>query len=105
VIQLGADQTIPLGNHKLVLAADTQYKTTRYVAFEYLPSQLAPAFWQTNASITFAPMDDRWSVSAFVRNLEDYRDVTSGTLYGPGGYVALRPGAPRTYGIRVGAEF
>jgi iron complex outermembrane recepter protein len=105
VIQLGGEQTIPLGNHKLVLSADTQYKTTRYVAFEYLPSQLAPAFWQTNASVTFAQADDRWSVSAFVRNLENYRDVTSGTLFGPGNYVALRPGSPRTYGLRVGAKF
>jgi iron complex outermembrane recepter protein len=105
VIQLGGEQTIPLGDHKLVLAVDTQYKTTRYVAFEYLPSQLAPAFWQTNASITFAQADNRWSVSAFVRNLENYRDVTSGTLFGPGNYVALRPGAPRTYGVRVAAKF
>ena len=105
VIQLGGEQTVPLGDYKLVLSADTQYKTTRYVAFEYLPSQLAPAFWQTNASVTFAQADDRWSVSAFVRNLENYRDVTSGTLYGPGNYITLRPGAPRTYGLRVGAKF
>lgn len=105
VVQLGGEQTIPIGNHKLVLAADTQYKATRYVAFEYLPSQLAPAFWQTNASVTFAQADNRWSVSAFVRNIEDYRDITSGTFYGPGNYVALRPGSPRTYGIRVAAKF
>jgi iron complex outermembrane recepter protein len=105
VVQLGGEQTIPLGNHKLVLAADTQYKTTRFVAFEYLPSQLAPAFWQTNASVTFAQADNRWSVSAFVRNIEDYRDITSGTFYGPGNYVALRPGSPRTYGIRMSAKF
>ena len=105
VIQLGGEQTIPLGDHKLVLAADTQYKSSRYVAFEYLLPQLAPAFWRTDASITFAQADNRWSVTAFVRNIENYRDAASGTFFGAGNYLTIRSGAPRTYGVRVSAKF
>jgi iron complex outermembrane receptor protein len=103
-LTFGAEQTIPLGGFDLVLSADTQYRSERYIAFEYVPPELAPAVWRSNASISLRKRD-AWSVSAYVRNIENDRTPNSGTLYGAANVVTLRTDAPRTYGIRVSTKF
>jgi iron complex outermembrane recepter protein len=103
-LTFGAEQTIPLGGFDLVLSADTQYRSERYIAFEYVAPQLAPAVWRSNASISLKK-GDAWSISAFVRNIENNRTPNSGTLYGAANVVTLRTDAPRTYGVRVSTKF
>jgi iron complex outermembrane recepter protein len=103
-LTFGAEQTIPLGGLDLVLSADTQYRSERYIAFEYVAPELAPAVWRSNASIALKK-GDAWSISAFVRNVENNRTPNSGTLYGAASVVTLRTDAPRTYGVRVSTKF
>nr|WP_231635484.1 TonB-dependent receptor [Novosphingobium sp. ST904] len=88
-----------------MLSADTQYKTSRYVAFQYMPEQRVGDTWTSNANITFSPQNDRWSIGAFVRNIEDNRVITAGLTYNAASASTIITSPPRTYGIRAGMKF
>lgn len=104
-INLGAQQTIEMGDYKLVLAADTQYRTSRFVAFQYLPEQQVGDTWVSNANITFSPEGDGWSIGAFVRNIENNRVPSAGLTYNAANAVTMVTSPPRTYGVRAGVKF
>jgi iron complex outermembrane receptor protein len=100
---LSAQQTIPLNDHKIVLEADTQFRSSQYIAFEYIAPEIAGPNWISNATASFGAQDDRWSVSGYVRNLSDKWVPTSATAFA--NFVTERPNAPRTYGVRVLVKF
>lgn len=104
-MNLGGQQTVPLGDHKVLLSADTQYRSSRAVGFEYLPNQLVGATWISNAQIAFGAADDRWSIAAFVRNIENERYQASAQIYGAGSAALAVYTPPRTYGVRVTSKF
>lgn len=102
-LNLAAEQTIPLGDYKIVAGVDTQYKTSRYTYFDYQPDQLQAASWTTNAQIAFGPKSDRWSVAGFVHNLENDRLLVAPVAFL--GLVSAYTSPPRTYGGRVSVKF
>ena len=102
-VNLSGQQTVLLGDYKLVLTADTQYKTSRYTYFDYATEQLQRATWQTNAQISFGPASGRWSIAAFVRNLENDRQLASPVAFN--GIVSAFLTPPRTFGGRVAVKF
>jgi iron complex outermembrane receptor protein len=102
---LAVRQTIPLGAVKLVALADTQYKSKRYVGFEYNDYQLVPGSWTSGAQLSLADAEDRYSITAFVRNIENNRIVTSAPIFNIGGVGTIVTSAPRTYGVRVTGRF
>lgn len=104
-INLGAQQTIGLGEYQLVAGVDSQYQSSRYVGFEYLPQQLQDASWATNAQLTLSPTSDRWSISAFVRNIENNRPLLNTMIVPATSILAGGTGAPRLYGLRLSARF
>lgn len=104
-VNLGAQQTIPLGGYQFVASVDSQYQSSRYVGFEYLPEQLQNASWSTNAQLTFSPTSDRWSVSAFVRNIENNRLLLNTMIVPATSILVGGTGAPRLYGVRLSGRF
>ncbi|MBF7015313.1 TonB-dependent receptor (plasmid) [Novosphingobium resinovorum] len=104
-LNLGLQQTVEIGDYKLVLAADTQYRTSRYVAFQYLPQQRVEDTWVSNANITFSPDGEEWSIGAFVRNIENNRVPSAGLTYNAANAVTMVTSPPRTYGVRAGVKF
>ncbi len=104
-INLAAQQTIELGGYKLILSADTQYKTSRYIAFAYLDTQLAPPVWRSNAQVSFMPDDEKWSIAAFVRNIENERAPFFSTNTPITDFLVVSSSAPRTYGVRASVKF
>lgn len=104
-INLGAQQTIGLGDYDLVLSADTQYKSKRYLAFEYIDQVLAPSFWSSNARITFAEKDSNWSISGFVRNIENNRNLVFISNVGLSNLLVASTTPPRTWGIQGSFKF
>lgn len=102
-LNLGAEQVVQLGEYKLVLQADTQYKSGRYTYFDYATEQFQPSSWTTNAQVTFGSAENRWSISGFVRNIENTRLLTSPIA--AFGLLAGYSTPPRTYGVRVSAKF
>ena len=104
-INLGVEQTFHLDAYNLVFSGDTQYKTSRYVGFEYLPQELAPPVWQTNAELTLTPLAGPWSVQFFVHNIENVR-YTENANFGAIGYLlSYNTSPPRTFGGRLSLRF
>nr|WP_225883601.1 TonB-dependent receptor [Sphingomonas aliaeris] len=104
-LNLGAQQTVPLGAYKLVAQGDTQYKSRRVVGFEYDPYQVVGSTWQTNAQVSVGPEGDRWSLTGFVRNIENDRIVTAAPIFNIGGVGTVVTSPPRTYGVRANVRF
>ena len=104
-VNLGVDQTIPLDNYKLVATVDAQYRSSRYVGFEFLPEEHVGSTWQSNAQLTFAPRSDQWSIAGFVRNIGNTRYTVVANTYQIGSTVIALPNPPRTYGVRASIKF
>ncbi|MGY4399176.1 iron complex outermembrane receptor protein [Sphingomonas sp. UYAg733] len=104
-INLGAQQTFNVGDYKVVLGADTQYKSSYYISFDYRPSQLIGPVWRSNATISFGSIDDRWNISGFVRNIEGDRTPMAASTQPFGLLEVVIPTAPRTYGVQINGRF
>ncbi|WP_375429350.1 TonB-dependent receptor [uncultured Sphingomonas sp.] len=104
-VNLGVDQTFEIGDYKLVATANTQYRSSRYVGFDFVADQLVGSTWQSDAQLTFAPADDRWSVAGFVRNIENDRFLLNANTLAVGSAVVALPNVPRTYGVRGSVKF
>lgn len=107
-ITVGYDHVFDLGSAGTVKAsAFTTFKSEYFTDFYNYNDLKQKALTSTDLSLEYKPENKMFSVTAFVRNLEDTRAL----VYG--GYVAAGPddilnwgyGSPRTYGIRVGVEF
>ena len=101
----GIEQTVPFGNYKFLASVDSQFRTSRYVGFEFQPAQLVGSTWTTNAQLLFAPTDDHWSVAAFVRNIENDRYPVAENTYAIANAVVAITEPPRTFGVRASVKF
>lgn len=104
-VNLAAQQTFELGDYQVQLSADTQHRSSRYIYFQYQPSQFVNGEWRSNAQVSFGPRDERWSVAAFVRNIEDNRTLVFAPQHPSLPTVTAQVTAPRTYGARFGVTF
>lgn len=104
-INLAGQQTIELGDYKLVAGVDTQYKGRRNVGFAYLPQQTLGGNWTTNAQLRFGPSSDRWAISAYVRNIEDDRIPIYSSTHPVANILIAGTTAPRTYGIQATVKY
>ena len=102
-VNLGVEQIVPVGDYEIELGANTQYKTRRYMGFEYQPEQLQPSSWTSNAQIGFGPSDKAWKISAFVRNIENDRLLA--VPFSFAGVLVAYTTPPRTYGVRGTVKF
>lgn len=102
---LGVEHTIRFGANKIVASLDTQYKSSRYVGFQFLSDQLVDANWTSNAQVSYGSDNNAWAVSAFVRNIENDRSSTSSQVYNSASVSTYIPAPPRTFGIRMTSKF
>ena len=104
-INLAAQQTIPLGDYRIVVGADTQHKSSRNIGFAYLPQQRIGSDWISNAQVQFGPEDEQWSISAFVRNIENERTLTFASTHPTAQFLTAGQTPPRTYGVSAKFDF
>jgi len=86
--------------------ADIDYQSTSHIDFEERAGTKVPDHHVSNANLSYTSPDTKWSVSAYVKNIENYAVPTS--YVGPSppsttSYVVLD--APRTYGLVFSAKF
>ena len=89
-----------LGNlGTLVPQIDVQYKSDYELSFveTYLPHSYQEPYFIWNASMRFNHASDRWSVNAYVKNIEEYAAKTF--FNGRGSTVTLGLTDPRLYGV------
>lgn len=101
---VNGQQTIPLGATKLVLSAGTRYRSSTYSSADYLPFLLGKANFVSTLSATFAQVDDRWSITAYVFNVENNQRLAGATANSGNVFVANAE-QPRTFGVRAGLHF
>lgn len=104
-VNLGAEQVVPVGEKlELVGTVNTAWRDGQWGAFEYLPFEYIPAYWTTDVGLTLRNPDGGWSIGAWANNLENKRRVTV-PQSSPIGVAVARYSAPRTYGVRLSADF
>ena len=104
---VSGQQTIPLGAYQVVVGADTQYRSGRYINFYYLTQGggYVDHSWQTNAQVSFGPANGRWSLAAFVRNIEDNRVPVFASPTPITNLFSNGTTPPRTFGGRASIKF
>jgi iron complex outermembrane receptor protein len=101
---LNGEQTIPLDTFKIVLQADTRYRSSSYSTADYLPYLKSKANFVTDASITLSKDDDRLFASIYMRNIFNSRRQLGGNVT-TANLVVSAVEEPRTYGVRIGGKF
>lgn len=105
-LNFGGEQVLPIGErYQIVLSADTQYRTRRYVGTEYIPSEYVGDTWATNAQVSVGAKNGAYVLSAFVRNIEGHRTPIFGTVVPASNLGINIPGQPRTFGVRLSGRF
>lgn len=91
---------------RIIAAARTQFSSRYYTGIDYLPSQIQESYTNTSVDVTYEAPGRRWSVTAYVRNLEDEAVSTASRAHSFATAVTfdvLNP--PRTYGVRARLNF
>ena len=94
------------GDYTLVPAARTRIESSRFISPEYLPDQRQGGYMSSDLLLTLEGPGDRWSLTAFVNNVEDETILSGSAGVRPFlnvTYATLR--SPRTYGGRVSVRF
>ncbi|WP_313803889.1 TonB-dependent receptor [Sphingobium sp.] len=104
-VNLGAEQVVPI-NDRLEIAGNvnTAWRDSQYGGFEYLPFEHIPAYWTTDLGLSLRQPDGRWAMTGFILNLENKRRDLSPQA-SPIGFAIAHYSAPRTYGVRLSADF
>ena len=105
-INLGAQQTIPLGDAgKIVLNARSHYQTESLTGLEFTSVEMQPSYWTADFQASFVAHNDRFTVSGFINNA--FNKTILGESFPPPFSLftvgTLRP--PRTFGVRAGVKF
>jgi iron complex outermembrane receptor protein len=93
--------TFPLASGaRIVAQANILYSSSYWQIFTHDENTQQDSYTKTDATLTYRANDDRWSIGAFVRNLENKAVMIGSSKPGGAGQPAspfLRP--PRTYGL------
>lgn len=94
-----------LSNGYVRAAADTRYESQFFGVFTHAIGSRQKAYFMSNASLTYYSEDDRWSIGAWIKNIEKEPVQAAIGIGGiPGPALAFLQ-APRTYGLRATVDF
>ncbi|MEZ0244911.1 MAG: TonB-dependent receptor [Sphingomonas sp.] len=108
IITAGIDHDFDLGGAgTITVSANTTYKSAYFLDFYNYRDGTQTAYTQSDASLTYRPRSEVFSIQVFVRNIEDIRPLTYGSFVsaGPDDIYNWQFGTPRTYGVRVAVDF
>lgn len=87
-----------LANGKISARVESYFSTSYWSEFSHSPNSHRPGYTRTDLNLTYFGKDDKWSIGAFVKNLENSWIVSLKANTALGDY-ALQP--PRTYGVTL----
>lgn len=104
---------VPVGSGSLAFQADFQHRSEHFFALVQTPASVEDGYTVANASVTYFPEEENWSLRFFVNNLtkEEYLVQTfdlSGNIDNGGvffGMIEQYYGRPRTWGINLSFNF
>lgn len=94
------------GGGAIKVAVDTRIQSTRFLTIDFMSDASQDGFMKSNARITYEAENERFSLTAFVNNLEN-KFTYSGSVQSPvkNGVFYNRVDPPRTYGVRASIKF
>jgi iron complex outermembrane receptor protein len=104
-VSAGYSHDFMVGAGYLRAALSTRYESSFYADFSHTPGGKQDGYTKSDAALTYVADEGRWSVGAWVRNIEN-EAVIAATAGGsnfpplPEGATAFLE-APRTYGLRA----
>lgn len=104
----GIQQRIPLGDSgDLTFYASTRYQSGSYTGTELLPTQYQKGYFMSDLQLEYTSPGDKFSLAAFVNNVEDTNAVGFSQAHPRVGASLLIENLrmPRTYGVRAGVKF
>ncbi|HEX7759382.1 MAG TPA: TonB-dependent receptor [Caulobacteraceae bacterium] len=102
---LGYQHAWALSNQgRLTARAETHLEAGSWVTFSQAPHTHQPSYSLSNVYLTYDSPDRKWSVAAYVKNLEN-QPVLVNAQGGPAGLEAADIGPPRTFGVQLTASF
>ncbi len=100
---------IPVGPGVLAPLVQFHYESDAFLRVQNQESDRRDDFTKTDVRLRYSDVAEAWFVEGFVQNIEDNNilsSVSTGTfIIGVGPSFKGVFGAPRTYGVRVGAKF
>jgi iron complex outermembrane receptor protein len=107
-VVLGGEYSVPISETtELSLRADYSYRTKQFFDFYNRPLIAQDGYGLLNLAATL-DINDRWSITAFGRNVTDKRyraNALSSVLIPDVPLNLVAVGEPRMYGIKVGVKF
>jgi len=101
---LNVNHVFNIGNYDLSLTAVVSHRTEQETNFLFLDQTVSDSYTTLNFDATLFSNDGGWSVSAYVRNADDERFIMNTNISNRGLSYAI-PSPPRTYGLRLMANF
>ena len=92
---------IPLRAGSLAFQVDAKYQSLQYFAVNNDPLLAQGAFTLANAHVSYAMLNDRLNVTAWVRNLSNKQYLNAGYDVSAFGFDQLAVGDPRTFGLTI----
>jgi iron complex outermembrane receptor protein len=102
---LGIQQTVDVGDYRLIGEATTHAQSSSMVGFELIPVELQKSYAEANFALTLTPVSAPWSVTTFVNNVTDRRPYGTSYYNSVVGAIASSVGSPRTEGVRASYKF
>jgi len=100
-LSAGYQHTFNAFGGTIVPRVQTQYRSAYYLTIYNRANDRQDAFTRTDLSLTFKPDNGRYSVQAYVRNLENSVVISNANQSALYGGVQYQYDAPRTYGARL----
>ena len=105
-MSFGIQQTVPLSSGaRFIVNANTRYQSRNFTGFDQISTDIQGGYWTSNADLTFMSSNDKFSISAFVNNIENYRAKIYSQYFAATGLVGASYADPRTYGLRMTTRF
>jgi iron complex outermembrane receptor protein len=104
-VTFGYQHDVPAGAGFVRARAETRYESSFWGTFQHARGTQQPAYFKTDASVTYWSRDETWSVGVWARNLENEAVLAATTTGQFGPYADAFLEAPRTYGARVTFRF
>ena len=89
-----------LGGGMLRARVETRYESSFWGTFAHDRGTQQQDYFKSGAALTWYPADGRWSLGAWIRNVENVAVLAATTTGQEGPYADAFIEAPRTYGLR-----
>ena len=87
------------------LSADASYRSGQYFEAVNSPGSYDSSYWIVNGRVSLREADDRWSLSAWVKNLTKSEYITYVNDLPTLGFLLNIYGAPRTIGATFSVKY